>query len=72
MNDRFERSPNGSRRSRRSCATSRTTGSARPPDRPTTTPASQAAAEEKRLLQARRAIAKAIRALAPSTGGDEA
>ena len=29
-----------------------------------------AAAEEKRLLQARRAIAKAIRALAPSTTGE--
>ena len=32
----------------------------------------QAAAEERRLLQARRAIAKAIRALAPSTGVEEA
>lgn len=31
-----------------------------------------AAAEERRLLQARRAIAKAIRALAPSTGVEEA
>jgi hypothetical protein len=30
-----------------------------------------AAAEEKRLLQARRAIAKAIRALAPSSRGEE-
>jgi hypothetical protein len=29
-----------------------------------------AAAEEKRLLQARRAIAKAIQALAPSTRGE--
>ena len=32
----------------------------------------EAAAQERRLLQARRAIAKAIRALAPSTGGEEA
>jgi hypothetical protein len=30
----------------------------------------KAAAEEKRLLQARRAIAKAIKALAPSTADD--
>jgi len=30
-----------------------------------------AAAEEKRLLQARRAIAKAIRALGPSTVGED-
>jgi hypothetical protein len=32
----------------------------------------QAAAEEKRLLQARRAVAKAIRSLAPSGSDEEA
>ena len=53
-----ERSSTSCGRSRSSCATSPTTACAR---RPTATTAAKA--DEKRLLQARRAIEKAIRAL---------
>ena len=52
----------------RDLAYERLSDAARSPD---TDAGSAAAAEEKRLLQARRAIAKAINALSPSVGTDD-
>ena len=71
MHDRVRSaSPNGWPASRRSCATSPTTSSATRRPIPTATPATAAKAEEKRLLQARRAVAKAIQALSTTPAAD--
>lgn len=71
MNDRFERISEqlaAIEEELRDLAFERLTVVARAPDGDE---GIAAAAEEKRLLQARRAIAKAIRALGPSTVGED-
>jgi hypothetical protein len=72
MNDRFEHIAErltAIEEELRDLAYERLAEAARAPD---SDAGARAAAEEKRLLRARRAIAKAIGALAPATRGEEA